>query len=305
MASPYRRRPREDASASHSEANEKLHKVLARLGIGSRRSAEELIAGGHVMVNGSVATIGSRISVNDRVQVDGRWVDLSRAEGPVRILLYHKPEGEIVSRQDPEGRPSVFDRLPRLQGAKWISIGRLDIATSGLLIFTTSGELANHLMHPRFEVEREYAARVMGQLTPDQAARLTNGIELEDGVARVDGLVHRGGEGVNQWYGVVLREGRNREVRRLFEAVGLQVNRLIRVRFGIINMPPRLRRGMLLELEPRQVNDVLRWTGLTELSAGGKASGLYRSRRRDQGARGDQHAAPEIRNRPRRRYPAK
>ncbi len=246
---------------------ERLHKVLARAGYGSRRAMEELIAAGKVTINGVVAKIGASVGERDDVRVEGRRVSTASHDARVRILLYHNPEGEIVTRSDPEGRPTVFDRLPRVGGAKWIAVGRLDINSSGLLVFTTHGELANHLMHPRFEVEREYAVRTMGQLTAEQTERLTKGVPLEDGLARVDSLAHRGGEGFNQWYGVVLREGRNREVRRLFEAVGLQVSRLIRVRYGMINMPPRLKRGQLLELEPRQVDEVLRWLGLTELSA--------------------------------------
>ena len=172
-----------------------------------------------------------------------------------------------LSRNDPEKRATVFEKLPRLRGEKWVAVGRLDLTSSGLLIFTTSGELANRLMHPRFNVEREYAVRVMGELTPEQRAQLTSGIHLEDGTAKFDALVEQGGEGLNRWYNVVLREGRNREVRRMFEAVGLRVSRLIRVRYGIVNMPPRLRRGQLLELKATQVTQVLAWAGVTAASA--------------------------------------
>ena len=173
------------------------------------------------------------------------------------MLLYHKPEGEIVSRDDPQGRPSVFDKLPQLRSSKWISIGRLDYNTSGLLIFTTDGELANRLMHPRFEVEREYAVRIIGRLTEEQTRALTSGVELEDGLAKFDQLSDEGGEGSNRWYRVTLKEGRNREVRRLFEAVGLMVSRLMRVRFGPINLPPRLKRGKSIELDEAETRRLL------------------------------------------------
>ena len=172
-------------------------------------------------------------------------------------MLYHKPEGEIVSRDDPQGRPSVFDKLPQMQSSKWIAIGRLDYNTSGLLIFTTDGELANRLMHPRFEVEREYAVRIMGRLTPELMEQLTTGVKLEDGLAKFDYLSDEGGEGSNHWYRVILKEGKNREVRRMFEAVGMTVSRLMRVRFGPINLPPRLKRGKCLELNENEIRRLL------------------------------------------------
>ena len=179
------------------------------------------------------------------------------------MLLYHKQEGEIVSRDDPSGRTSVFDRLPKLRGQKWIAIGRLDFNTSGLLIFTTSGDLANRLMHPRFEVEREYAVRVRGSMTEQQMRQmLKEGVTLEDGAVRFEKLVDEGGEGYNHWYRLVLKEGRNRLVRRTFEALGLPVSRLMRVRFGIVNLPPRLKRGMMAELGPGEINAILDWTGM-------------------------------------------
>jgi 23S rRNA pseudouridine2605 synthase len=245
-------------SAAAPETN-KLQKVLAQAGLGSRRDMEELIESGRVTVNGKPATIGMRVGPDDVIRVDKRLIKIKPATEKARILLYHKLEGEIVSRDDPEKRSDVFRKLPRLRGAKWIAIGRLDFNTSGLLIFTTSGDLANHLMHPRFEVEREYAVRVMGELTDEQKRLLTHGVELEDGVAHFDQLADMGGEGANHWYQVVLREGRNREVRRMFESVGLMVSRLMRTRFGIINLPPRLKRGQVLELEPKQVAQVQKW----------------------------------------------
>jgi len=253
-------KPRKYAQANDA-APQKLHKMLAQAGLGSRRDMEKMIAEGRVTVNSQVAEVGSRVGPDDRVFVDKRQVRLNFDTHQVRILIYHKQEGEIVSQDDPEKRATVFAKLPRIQGGKWMSVGRLDFNTSGLLIFTSSGELANQLMHPRFEVEREYAVRVMGELTQEQIAQLKEGIELEDGFAKFEGLIDQGGEGANHWYHVVLREGRNREVRRMFEALGLMVSRLIRVRFGIINLPARLKRGQLLELEPKQVEQVLTWVG--------------------------------------------
>jgi len=180
-----------------------------------------------------------------------------------RVLLYHKQEGEIVSRDDPKNRTNVFEKLPKLRGMKWIAIGRLDFNTSGLLIFTTSGELANRLMHPRFEVEREYAVRVQGQMTPEQMRQMVNqGIELEDGLIKFEKLSDEGGEGFNHWYRLVLKEGRNRVVRRTFEALGLTISRLMRVRFGIINLPPSIKRGKMAELGWGEVNMILDWVGL-------------------------------------------
>lgn len=241
---------------------QRLHKLLALAGLGSRRDMETLIASGRVTINGSVAEVGAGVIPTDVVRVDSRPVRLSFTPELPQVLIYHKPEGEIVSQDDPENRATVFDKLPRVKGGKWIAIGRLDINTSGLLIFTTSGELANHFMHPRYEVEREYAVRIFGELTDEQISILTNGIELEDGPANFDHIRATGGEGSNHWYQVILREGRNREVRRLFEAFQLPVSRLMRVRFGPINLPPRLKRGMMMALEPKEVLNLLEWAGL-------------------------------------------
>lgn len=243
---------------------EKLQKVLAQAGFGSRRMMEEWIAAGRVCVNGEPATLGMRVVEGDLVKTERRTIRVGEREHAVRVLLYHKPEGEIVSRDDPEKRASVFDKLPKVRGQKWIAIGRLDFNTSGLLIFTTSGELANRLMHPRFEVEREYAVRVQGTMTEEQMNQaLKQGIELEDGLVKFDKLQDEGGEGFNHWYRVMLREGRNRVVRRTFEAMGLPVSRLMRVRFGIINLPPRLKRGMVAELSAVELAQVLNWAGIT------------------------------------------
>jgi 23S rRNA pseudouridine2605 synthase len=239
---------------------QKLHKLLAQSGLGSRREMDALVEAGRVTVNGKVATTGARVGPNDDVRVSGRRV-LLRFDTPrkVRVLFYHKPEGEIVSRDDPDKRPSVFDHLPILRNSKWHAIGRLDFNTSGLLIFTTSGELANRMMHPRYEMEREYAVRVRGTLTPEQMEALRNGIPLEDGIAHFDSLADQGGEGSNHWYRAVLKEGRNREVRRMFEVLGLTVSRLIRVRFGNTTLPPRLKRGRWMELEPEAVEAMMTW----------------------------------------------
>ena len=241
---------------------QRLHKLLALAGLGSRRDMEKLIESGRVTVNGVIAQLGAAVIDTDTVRVDSRPVRLSFEPELPQILIYHKPEGEIVSADDPEGRASVFDKLPRVKGAKWIAIGRLDINTSGLLIFTTSGELANRFMHPRYEVEREYAVRIFGELSEGQMLQLTQGIELEDGPAAFDVISPQGGEGANHWYQVILREGRNREVRRLFEAFQLPVSRLMRVRFGPVNLPPRVKRGQMLKLEPKEVIGILEWAGL-------------------------------------------
>ncbi len=241
---------------------EKLHKMLATAGLGSRRDMEVLIEARQVSVNGQIARVGDRIRPGDKVRVKGREVKIVwEAELP-KVLLYHKPEGEIVSRADPEGRTTVFEKLPRVKGRRWIAVGRLDLNTEGLLVFTTSGELANRLSHPRYEVEREYAVRVMGELSIEQMQALTTGIKLDDGPARAESIMHQGGEGLNQWYRLIIKEGRNREVRRLFEFLGLSVSRLIRVRFGPINMPSRLKRGMLEELGDREVGQLMKWAGL-------------------------------------------
>ncbi len=241
---------------------QRLHKVLASCGFGSRRAMEELIIAGRITVNREPADVGQKVGPGDEVRINGEMVRVRFAEPRARILMYHKPAGEIVTRDDPEGRPTVFERLPSVGSGKWIAIGRLDFNTEGLLLFTTSGELANKMMHPRYEVEREYAVRVMGTLTPEQQQSLLQGIELEDGRANVDQLKDGGGEGANHWYHIVIKEGRNREVRRLFEALGLMVSRLIRTRYGTITMPSRLKRGQTLELAPDEVGVVLTAAGM-------------------------------------------
>jgi len=249
-AGARRGRPRPEPVA---EATTKLHKALADAGLGSRRELEEWILAGRVSVNNETAHVGQRIGPQDKVRVNGKLVHLRFADRRPRVLLYHKPEGEIVSRDDPQGRPSVFVKLPRIGGGRWIAIGRLDFNSCGLLMFTSDGTLADRLMHPRSEIEREYAVRVVGELSLEAKESLLDGLELEDGLARFVRLVDGGGEGTNRWYRVTLSEGRNREVRRMFEAVGVTVSRLMRVRYGPVQLPPRLKRGMVLELPPEDV----------------------------------------------------
>lgn len=238
----------------------KLHKALADAGLGSRRELEDWIVAGRVSVNGMPAHVGQRIGPEDKIRVNGKLIQLRFAQGRLpRVLIYHKPEGEIVSRDDPEGRPSVFDKLPRLKAGRWITVGRLDFNSCGLLVVTNNGDLANRMMHPRYELEREYAVRILGELTDEQKQQLLDGVMLEDGPAKFNSLVDRGGEGSNHWYHVTLNEGRNREVRRMFEAIGLTVSRLMRVRYGPISLSPRLKRGQCRDLEPQELEQLMEW----------------------------------------------
>ncbi len=278
---------------------EKLQKVLAQAGFGSRRMMEEWIANGQVIVNGETATLGMRVAEGDLVKTELRTIRVGEGDHAVRVLLYHKPEGEIVSRDDPGKRSSVFDKLPKLRGKKWIAVGRLDFNTSGLLIFTTSGELANRLMHPRFEVEREYAVRVQGVMTEVQINQaLKQGVELEDGLVRFEKLEDQGGEGFNHWYRVMLKEGRNRVVRRTFDALGLPVSRLMRIRFGIINLPPRLKRGMTAELGVGEVTQVMDWVGIVADSDESQQPDLIAAHQSDrlQSQKSVRNATPVARN---------
>ncbi|HEU4644040.1 MAG TPA: pseudouridine synthase [Burkholderiales bacterium] len=236
-----------------------MQKLLAAAGLGSRREIESWISAGRLKVNGAVAALGGRASPVDVIELDGKVLVLKPAGARPRVLLYHKPDGEMVTRSDPEGRPTVFQRLPPLSGAKWVAVGRLDINTAGLLLLTDSGELANRLMHPRYEVEREYAVRVLGALRPEEREQLVAGIQLEDGSARFDRLEPSGAAaGANRWYRVVLREGRNREVRRLFEAIGRKVSRLLRVRYGPVELPRDLRPGRWVELDEKSVAAIVK-----------------------------------------------
>ena len=265
----FRRAPRTEAPvgkrARHVEPSgkpERLQKLLAQSGVGSRRDMETLIAEGRIMINGEVAQIGQSASPGDRVKVNGRLVQLKFSNRLPRVIMYHKPEGEIVSRDDPGRRPSVFNALPRMHGGRWVAVGRLDFNTSGLLLFTTSGELANRLMHPRYNLVREYAVRVLGDLSSDAQKKLLDGVELEDGPAQFASLVDGGGDGANHWYRVSLFEGRNREVRRMFEAVGVTVSRLMRVRYGPFALPPNLRRGQVTELGEADIQKLMSEFGL-------------------------------------------
>jgi len=243
---------------------ERLQKVLARAGYGSRRQLEELIRVGRITLNGAVAELGARVAPTDKVCIDGRPVSvrLALTTRRCRVLLYHKPPGEVSTRSDPEKRPTVFDSLPTLKTGRWIVVGRLDVTTSGLLLFTTDGDLAHHLMHPSADIEREYAVRVLGDVTSGVIQRLTRGVELEDGLARFASLRDAGGRGANHWYHVVIKEGRNREVRRLWESQGITISRLSRIRFGPIALPRRLRPGNWLELSVQSCKELMVAAGL-------------------------------------------
>ncbi|MEH6585965.1 MAG: pseudouridine synthase [Halioglobus sp.] len=252
--------PSEDAPAK-SIPGEKLQKVLARAGLGSRREMERWIEQGRVTVDGRPAKLGDRVIDHARITVDGRPVDASSAE-ETRCILYHKPTGEVCSRKDPQGRRTVFERLPNLKSGRWISIGRLDYNTSGLLLFTTDGDLANKLMHPSSNIEREYMVRVMGEWNEDMLARLQAGVMLEDGVARFTDIQDGGGDGINHWFYVVLMEGRNREVRRLWESQGLTVSRLKRVRYGDVFIPSKVKQGQWVEIQNKEIKSLYRMADL-------------------------------------------
>lgn len=251
----------------------KLHKVLAEAGLGSRRDMEELIIAGRVSVNGEPAHIGQRILPTDAVRINGKLLQRKASNKPPRVLVYHKQAGEIVSHDDPEGRPSVFDRLPTMKTGKWLAVGRLDFNTEGLLLFTTSGDLANRLMHPRYNIEREYAVRTLGELEEGMRQKLLAGVELDDGLAAFSKVQDGGGEGVNKWYRVVIGEGRNREVRRMFEEVGLTVSRLIRTRYGMMTLPSGLKRGRWDELDEHEVRALMSAVGIEKKGGSGDAKG--------------------------------
>lgn len=247
--------------------SEKLQKVLAAAGYGSRRELEQWITDGRVEVNGKLAKLGDRVTTEDAINVDGKRIKLATADRKIRVLLYNKPEGEVCTRSDPEGRKTVFDQLPRLTGERWVVVGRLDINTTGLLLFTNNGELANRLMHPSYQVDREYLVRVHGAVDDAMIKRLREGVLLEDGPAKFSDLVPGERVGSNGWYTVALMEGRNREVRRLWESQGVEVNRLKRVRFGPIFMPSYVRMGQWIELDDRALSDLL---AATKMSASKK-----------------------------------
>lgn len=244
-------------------AGEKLQKVLARAGLGSRRELERWIADGRITVDGAVARLGERVTLDQDIRIDGQPLAAGARHGVKRrIIIYHKPDGEVTTTRDPQGRPTVFDNLPVLHNARWIVVGRLDFSTQGLLLFTTDGELANRLMHPSSEIEREYAVRVLGKVEPDMLRRLQEGVILDDGPAKFDSVVDAGGEGANRWYHVTLKEGRHREVRRLWEAVGVTVSRLIRVRYGPVSLPRQLRAGRWMDLEEAAAAQLLASVGM-------------------------------------------
>lgn len=272
----------------------KLHKVLAQAGMGSRLEMEQLILEGRISVNGEPAHIGQRIQFGDTIKVNGKPVRVRMTPPPPRVLAYHKPAGEVVSHDDPQNRPTVFRRLPRLMQGKWQSVGRLDLNTEGLLLLTSSGELANRLMHPRFGLQREYAVRVLGALSNEEKQRLLDGVRLDDGMAQFASIEDGGGEGANCWYRVTIGEGRNREVRRMFEAVGHAVSRLIRIRYGAMMLPRGLKRGAWVELDDRDIGRLTAAAGMQdgdESSAGRspRVPGRHPTQqpvRRGQGGRG-------------------
>jgi 23S rRNA pseudouridine2605 synthase len=243
--------------------SERLQKFLARLGLGSRRQIEDWIRAGRITIDDAPAQLGAQVRGKESIRLDGRLLKLPRRDSKRRVLAYYKPVGEITSRHDPEGRPTVFERLPPLQGGRWIAVGRLDLTTQGLLLLTNDGELANRLMHPATRIDREYAVRVLGAVSAEVLAVLRQGVPLEDGPARFEEIIDAGGSGANHWYHVVLREGRNREVRRLWESQGVTVSRLVRVRYGPISLRRGLRPGQWDELEDDQIETLLTATGVS------------------------------------------
>ncbi len=260
----------------------KLHKVLAQAGMGSRLEMEQLILEGRISVNNEPAHIGQRIQFGDSIKVNGKPIRVRIDPPPPRVIAYHKPVGEVVTHDDPQNRPTVFRRLPKLHQGKWQSVGRLDLNTEGLLLFTSSGELANNLMHPRFGLEREYAVRVLGALTKEEKQALLDGVKLEDGIAQFGSIEDGGGEGSNCWYRVTISEGRNREVRRMLEAVGHAVSRLIRIRYGAMALPRGLKRGAWMELDDGDIR------ALAQAAGGARAP----SARGEAGAPGGDFAGP-------------
>lgn len=269
----------------------KLHKVLAQAGLGSRLEMEQLIMEGRISVNNEPAHIGQRIQWGDQIKVNGKPIKVRIAPPAARVIAYHKPVGEVVTHDDPQNRPTVFRKLPRLQQGKWQSVGRLDLNTEGLLLFTSSGELANRLMHPRFGLEREYAVRVLGALSSEEKERLLEGIELEDGKAQFGSIEDGGGEGANTWYRVTISEGRNREVRRLFESLGHAVSRLIRIRYGAMVLPRGLKRGAWMELDERDIRALTQASG-GPLSGERMAEGGGGDKSRNNRRRGNRGGGP-------------
>lgn len=280
--------------------SEKLQKVLARAGKGSRREMETVISSGRVSVDGKTAYLGDRVEGNEQIRLDGHLVPLKAKDAEIcRILMYNKPEGEMCTRKDPEGRPTVFDRLPPLESERWVAVGRLDINTSGMLLFTTDGELASRLMHPSRQVEREYAVRIFGEVNEAMLQTLRAGVKLEDGTARFQKITYNGGEGRNHWFHVVLSEGRNREVRRLWESQDVQVSRLIRVRYGDLEMKRQLPTGGWTELNLKDVNYYRKLVGLdnetaTKVKVDEKAMDNAKSRRIRRSVKKHQERAQKV-----------
>ncbi len=279
------------ADTATNEGPERIQKLLARAGIGSRREIEGWMDSGRLTVNGDPAAPGQKATVDDRFELGGKRLDVAGAAVTVRrVLIYNKPEGELSTRKDPEGRPTVFDRLPRLRDTRWISIGRLDINTTGLVLFTTDGELANRLMHPSSQIDREYAVRVFGEVDDAMIARLMAGVLLEDGMAKFSDLSPAGGSGINRWFHVTLLEGRNREVRRLWESQGVRVSRLKRVRYGPIFLPSRLTLGKWEELDQKAVDTLSSTVGLESVDIPQKTpdekAAYERQRRKSPGSGG-------------------
>ena len=283
-----------DVVETAPQSGERVQKILARHGIGSRRQVESWIAEGRIEINGKKANLGMRVQPHDQVAIDGRGIQLSTESSTRRVIAYNKPEGEVCTRNDPEGRPTVFDRLPKIAGERWIAIGRLDINTSGLLLFTNDGELANRLMHPSYQIEREYAVRVFGEVTEQKVKNLFDGVELEDGMARFTDIVDSGNEGINRWFHVCILEGRNREVRRLWESEELAVSRLKRVRYGSTIIPDHLRQGKWNELEQKDVDALADLVNLPRVKAGPRTVEDQQRAERQQRKRGG------IRNDPKR-----
>jgi 23S rRNA pseudouridine2605 synthase len=259
---------------------ERIQKYLAHQGTGSRRQIDAMLQQGRISVNGKTAKPGDQIDGREKIAIDGKLIRLRKFELKPKILMYHKPLGEICTRSDPESREDVFKNLPKLQQGRWVSIGRLDINTSGLLMFCSDGELANRLMHPSFEVEREYAVRVHGEVSSDMLKQLTEGVELEDGPAKFDQVIDAGGSGSNHWYHVVIKEGRNREVRRLWQAAGVEVSRLVRVRYDLFQLPKWLKPGKHRFLEEDAVKRVYQRLGLIEKSVDSKKLPSSKHRRK-------------------------
>ncbi|OOR83236.1 23S rRNA pseudouridine(2605) synthase RluB [Moraxella canis] len=290
---------------------EKLQKLLARMGLGSRRGLEEVIKAGRISINGKVATLGDRAVLTDEIRIDGRLIRLkAEREKRRRVIAYYKPEGEICSASDPEGRPTVFDRLPKLTGDRWVMVGRLDINSSGLLLFTNDGELAHRLMHPSNEVVREYAVRVLGEVTPQIASQLTQGVALEDGMAKFDDIKEGGGTGVNKWYHVTIKEGRKREVRRMFESQELKVSRLIRTRYSTVILPKELRTGRFIELDAKDIGKLVESVGLRQRQGTGlntaakeKQARIHKKPLKSREVRRQKHEANERREERKKRTP--